>query len=115
MLFSGKLRHRVEIQNPVETQDQRTGAVNVSWVTIATVWSAIEPVSGREFITSDTEKSKVTTRITIRFRNDINAKMRLYHRSKDIYYNIEAILADKESGLEYLTIPASEGVRYTSE
>lgn len=111
-LASGKLRHRVEIQNPVEVQDQDTGAMEVTWVTIATVWAAIEPVSAREFVASESETSKVVARVTIRYRKNIDAKMRLYHRAKGFYYNIEGILSDKDSGLEYLTLPVSEGVRY---
>jgi len=38
--------------------------------------------------------------------------MRLYHAAKDQYYNIEGVLSDKDSGLEYITLPCSEGVRY---
>lgn len=112
MLSAGKLRHRIQIQYPYETQDQDTGAINVVWLTLATVWAAIEPVSAREFIASQSETSRITTRITIRYRNDISEKMRLYHSSKNMYYDIHGLLSDKDSGLEYLTLPCSEGVKY---
>lgn len=112
MLNSGKLRHRVVIQYPLESQNQDTGAIDVVWTDVATVWSSIEPVSAREFIAAQSEGSKVSTRITMRYRPDIDAKMRLYHAAKGQYYNIEGVLADKESGLEYLTLPCSEGLRY---
>lgn len=112
MILSGKLRHRVVLQNQVETQDLNTGAIKVTWVDIATLWSAIEPLSAKEFIASQAEASKVTTRITIRYRVDITAKMRFYHAAKGQYYNIEGVLADKDSGLEYITLPCSEGIRY---
>lgn len=113
MIQAGKLRHRVVLQNPVEAQDQNNGALIVTWQDVATLWSSIEPLSANEFIAAQAEASKVTTRITIRYRADISAKMRLYHAAKDQYYNIEGILADKDSGLEYITLPCSEGVRYT--
>lgn len=112
MIQAGKLRHRVILQNPVETQDQTTGAVIVSWQDIATLWSRIQPLSAREFIAAQAEASKVTTRITIRYRADISAKMRFYHAAKNQYYNIEGVLADEDSGLEYIILPCSEGIRY---
>lgn len=111
MLSAGRLRHRVQLQIPVETQDSQSGAINVSWQTIATLWASIEPLSAREYIAAQAESSRVSTRILIRYR-DINAKARFYHQAKDQYYNIEGDLADKDSGLEYLTIPCSEGLRY---
>lgn len=112
MLFSGKLRHRVVIQRQVETQDSTNGVVIVSWQDVDTVWADISPISGREFITASAEMSDVTTRITIRYRADVTAKMRAYHPAKNKYYNIEGVLSDKDSGLEYLTLPCSEGLRY---
>lgn len=111
MVAAGKLRHRVTIQNPVETQDPTTGAMNVAWQDLAYVWAAIEPLSGREFVSAQAEQAKVTTRITIRYRDDLTAKMRLYHTAKGIYYQIHGILSDKESGLNYITLPCSEGPR----
>lgn len=114
-LHAGKLRHRVQIEYQSKTQDQDTGEMLVTWEPLETVWASIEPVSAREFIASSTELSKVTTRVTIRYRDDIDASMRLYHAAKDQYYNIEGILSDKDSGLEYITLPCSQGVRYQDE
>ena len=113
-----KLRHRLEIQefqviedSSGEVQDDN-GALVQEWVTVATVWAAIEPISAREFVSAQADQSKVVARITIRYRTNINSAMRLYHAAKDSYYNIEGILSDKQSGLQYLTLPCSEGVRY---
>lgn len=113
MLNPARLRHRVKIQKPVETQDSTTGAMNVSWQDVATVWSAIEALSVKELIAAQAEDSKLSARITIRYRNDIDHTCRLLHEAKNMIYNIEGILADKDSGLEYLTLPCSEGIRYT--
>lgn len=114
MLNPAHLRHRLTIQKTVETQDNNTGAMNTTWNDVATVWSAISPLSAKEFITAQAEQSKVTARVTIRYRDDLDTSCRLYHAAKDKYYNIEGILADKDSGLEYLTLPVSEGVRYVN-
>lgn len=112
MLSAGKLRHRVLIQRPVEVQDDQTGAVNLTWVDVAKVWAAIEPISVREFIAADVEDSKITTRITIRYRKNLDHSYRFYHEAQKKYYDIHGILFDKESGLEYITLPCSEGLKY---
>lgn len=107
-LAAGKLRHRIELQRQVETQDEDSGAVTVQWQTQATVWAAIEPISAREFIQSAANQSEITARITIRYNASVTAAWRVKHGAK--LYNIRGVLADKDSGLEYLTLPVSEGV-----
>lgn len=118
MSLSKKLRHRIWIQalQPVEDSSGQiqtaTGEPITEWVNVAEVWAAIEPVSARQFIAAQAQQSKVSALITIRYRRDIDPAMRLYHQSKDAYYNLEGILPDKDSGMEYLTLVCSEGVRY---
>lgn len=112
---SRKLRHRLVIQAPVEVQDPDTGDLEIVWQDVATVWAAIAPLSAREFIAAQSENNKVTARVTIRYRPDINGKMRLLHEAKGMYYNIEGVLADDNSGKLYITLPVSEGVKYQDE
>lgn len=105
---AGKLRHRVRLQAFQKGRDPNTGAVIDAWVDVATVWASIEPLSAREFIQSSAMQAQVTARITIRYREGVTASMRILHRGR--IYNIQGVLADKDSGLEYLTLPVSEGV-----
>lgn len=113
MLAAGKLRHYVTIQKLTTTQDPVTGNITESW---ADKWvnvpAAISPLSGREFIAAQSTQSEVTGRITIRWRDGLDASMRIVHTVKGTarIYNIEAILADADSGLEYLTLMVSSGV-----
>lgn len=107
MLDSGKLRHRVSIERITRTQDQVTGAISETWTEIAKVWAAVEPLSAREFVQSAAGQSEVTARITIRSR-DILATDRIIHRGT--VYNIRGVLPDKDSGLEYITLPVAAGV-----
>jgi SPP1 family predicted phage head-tail adaptor len=114
-LAAGKLRHRVRLErlDPVEdsagvAQDPTTGEIEREWVLVATVWAAIEPLSAREFVQSGAGQSQVSARITLRYRSDLNATWRIVHGSR--IYNPEGVLADKDSGLEYVTVPVSEGV-----
>lgn len=105
---SGMLRHRLTLQKRVETQDPVTGELTHTWTTVAEIWGKVEALSGREFISAQALQSKVTAKIRIRYRDDIDASMRISHRGK--IYNIEAVLPDNISGLEWITLPCSEGV-----
>jgi SPP1 family predicted phage head-tail adaptor len=117
---AGRLRHRVRLErydylldsNGNVVQDPTTGETPREWQEVATVWAAVEPVSGREFIMSQAIQSQVTARLTIRHRDDVDASMRAVHARSgrpDVVYNIKAVLADLESGLSYLTLPCSQG------
>lgn len=109
---AGPLRHRVKLQSPTYTQDTTTGEQTLVWADVATVWAAIEPLSAREFIAAQSEQAQIDTRITIRQRN-VSTTWRAIHMvngSPSKFYNIHGVLADKESGLEYLTLPCSTGV-----
>ena len=113
---AGTLRHRVRIESfdyvrdesGEVIQDPSTGEELREWVEVATVPASIEPLSAREFIAAQATQSKVSVRIVIRYRDDLNAAMRIVHGNK--IYNPAGFLADKNSGREYLTIPASEAV-----
>lgn len=114
MLQPGKLRHRVRVERPVQVQNTSTGEITNTWELVTEVWASIEPLSVREFTASASEVSKVTTRITIRYLQGIVDEMRLYHVSRDTYYDIHGVLNDKSSGLEYISLACSTGVKYKS-
>jgi len=108
-LEAGKLRHRVTIESRTDQQDPDYGGITPKWTAVhENVWAAIEPISGREFIAGDAKQSQIIARITIRYKADITASHRIVHGTK--IYNIEAVLPDKDSGIEFLTLPCSEGV-----
>lgn len=92
-------------------QDPVTGEMRVIWRDVAKLWAEIVPMSAREFVAASAEQSEVRGRIVIRRRSDIDATMRIIHRG--MAYQILGVLADPVSGLEYQTLPVSEGVRVT--
>ncbi len=106
---SGNLRHKVQLQAKQITQDPVTGEMVDSWVTIAQPWAEIVPMSGSEFMAAGAEQSEVRGRIVIRYRDDVDASMRVVYRGR--YYSILAVLPDAESGKEHLTLMTGEGVR----
>jgi head-tail adaptor len=108
---AGKLRHRVQVQEQQETRDPITGAVNITWVNLGSPrWAAIEPLSARELIQSAAVQSAVTARITMRADAPVKPSARILNIARGIVYNIHGVLADKESGLEYVTMPVSTGI-----
>lgn len=106
-LNAGLLRHWVDIEEPVDVQDS-DGAISRTWVLFRRVPASIEPLSAREFIAAQSVQSKVVARVVIRALNGINARMRIHYAGK--LYNIEGVLADKDSGLDYMTLPVGQGV-----
>jgi SPP1 family predicted phage head-tail adaptor len=105
---AGELRHRVELQRQVFTQDPVTGEMTPDWLEVAKLYASIEPLSARDFLAASAAQSKISARIVIRYRAGIDPTMRIVYRDK--IYNIEGVLADPKSGLDYLTLPCSEGV-----
>lgn len=106
LMTPGKLNHEVTIQSLVPSQDAVTGAITEVWENFAIVWANIRPSSAREFIAAAISNSKVIAVVTIRYRPGMKPSMRILHRNHT--YQIEGVLGDQKSGLEYLTLPVSE-------
>lgn len=105
---AGILRHRVDIQNLQVMQDAETGETMRTWKTVwPAVPASVEPLSAREFIAAQATQSQIVARVVIRWRDGLDASMRILHGEK--IYNPAGFLADKNSGRDYLTIPCTEG------
>lgn len=115
MLNAGDLRHRIAIQERIETQDAVTGAVSWEWQTVNDErgdWSSIPaqimPLSAREFEAAAAIQAETSTRFVIRWVNGVIPKMRLL--AQGVAYDIRGVLPDLESGREYLTLSCVAGV-----
>ncbi len=106
---AGKLRHWIALQAPGTTQDPSTGEMVENWTTYAEVWADIALASAREFRAAAAEQSEVMGKITIRYREDVDAACRVLYRGK--FYAILGVMEDLESMREHLTLMVSEGVR----
>lgn len=69
---AGTLKHRVELQSP-NTAPDSAGWVGDDWTTVETVWSRIEPLSGREQMLAAQRQAETTHRITLRYSSEIAA------------------------------------------
>ena len=94
---AGKLRHRITIEERLETQEA-TGEPVWEWVPFADVWASIEPISGREFFAAQQVQSTVSTRIRIRHLEGVTQKMRVNYNGR--YYAIEAVIRVMERDRE---------------
>jgi SPP1 family predicted phage head-tail adaptor len=71
----GKLRHRVTLQQPVDTDDGAGGTTR-TWSEVATLWARIEPMSADERVAAERIEAAADTRITIRWRAGVTSTMR---------------------------------------
>lgn len=110
-IYSGKLRHRIQIQHKVTTQDQSTGEqLTQQWVKFLDAWAAIEDLSARDFIAAQAAQSEVRSRVVIRYRKGITSAMRIRLDNGAIYSIEGPPLADTGARTEYLTLLVSAGV-----
>jgi SPP1 family predicted phage head-tail adaptor len=110
MLKAGSINKRVVIERQVTGSPaaDEYGAPIYTWETLATVWAAVEPISGREFWAQQQVQSEITARIRIRYRNDVASGMRVVYGSR--YYAIKSVIDPQEYHQE-LQLMCSEGVR----
>lgn len=108
---AGDLRHPVELQHKVTPRDPSTGEYGEpEWQLFAAVWAQVSPLSARDLIAAQASQSEATARVVIRHREGVLPTMRIVHRGE--LYSIEGPpLEDPKSGLEYLTILVSKGVK----
>lgn len=97
---AGKLSHRLIIDEPVTTQDASGDPVK-NWVTRATVWGSIEPLSGRESLLAAQMLVSANARITVRWGPATRAmsekwRVRFGSRIYDIVLITNKAEADRE-------------------
>ena len=86
---AGNLRHRVAIQSVTDTASA-FGDVSQSWSTVATVWASVTPLTAREALEADQVKTKISHKVTMRYRSDVSTKNRLSYDSRTL--NITSVL-----------------------
>lgn len=99
-------QHRITIQSLVTSQDSTTGNIVESWEVFGVVWASFRPSSVREFVAAGIAQSKITAAFEIDYLAGIKPSMRILHGAG--VWNIEGVLPDFESGIEYITLPVSE-------
>lgn len=104
---AGKLNHRITFLSRTTGKDSSGDTVE-DFTPVGQAWAEFVPSSAREFIASSAVQSKVVGRFVIRHR-EVFPDWVIQFRGR--YYNIEGILPDPVSGLEYITLPVSFNVQ----
>ncbi len=107
---AGRLREWIQLQRRVDNQ-QPGGQVKHTYETFDSTWAHVAAVAGREFFAAQQVQSEVTTKISIRFRHDVNETTRIIHVTNydespnwfDVY-DIVAVIPDEKTNREELTL-----------
>jgi SPP1 family predicted phage head-tail adaptor len=82
MIPIGRMRQRVTIQAPRETQSP-SGETSLVWdIDLGTVWGSVDGLSTRDFMQCQQANVVATHRIRIRYRDDINQTHRIVWRGR---------------------------------
>lgn len=108
-MLAHKLRHRIRIEQLVETQDQTAGAISETWTTFADkVPADVQPMSGGEVLKAAAAQSTARYRFVIRYGLAIDPKMRIVHEGAT--FNILDVIPDPTLR-RHLTLTAETGLR----
>ena len=108
MIDPGKMRHRISFRQFNGARGRRGDPLDrddANWEPVATVWAAIDPVSGREFYEAGQSQSEVTHKIRCRYRGGLKNEMRIFYGTRR--FEIASII-DWEERHESLLIMAKE-------
>lgn len=106
-LDPGRLRTELALQQASLAADGMGGHTE-TWMTLATVFARIEPVSARSAFGADQANETVTHRITIRRRDDVRSGMRFTAPGR--VFEITTVHDPDENG-RYLVCGARENGR----
>lgn len=109
---AGQLRHKLEIQEPVEAPSASTGAtVPMSWRFFADVWADVSPVSGSERFIAAQLVATASHTIRMRWLDGVTVAMRAVLGQGDSarVFNFTSVQSFRERNRE-LVIAATEEV-----
>ena len=106
-MLAYRLRHRVAIQELVETQNTTTGAVTRAWENVwldtdtelSAVPAEVLTGAGKEFVQSGATQEQIAARINMRWFPGLTQKMRIVWDTN--IYNITSIETDTTGRMEY--------------
>lgn len=98
---AGRLDQRVTLERKQGGQVDDWGQpIPDDWAPLATVWAAVEPLAGREYIAAQAAQSEVTARVRIRWRGDVDSQVRVVHRGKT--YNVQSVIDPRSERKELI-------------
>src|SRR5574340_200548 len=108
---TGDLNRRVTIQQRRASVDAFGQQVQ-TWTDLLTCWAHIEPLTGRELLSAQALVSEVSYQVTILYRPEITAAMRVLYRDK--VFSVGAVI-DPDAEHIGLQLLCSEGANRSEE
>ncbi|WP_448028172.1 phage head closure protein [Brevibacillus borstelensis] len=93
-LTASDLNRRITIQKKEMVLDPEGTPVEETWVDIATLWAARNPLSARDFFAAAAVNAEKAVKYRIRYRRGILADMRLVDKHDGTTYEIKGVLDD---------------------
>lgn len=94
---AGRLRHRITIENPVESP----GAYNEArfiWQKLIDTWASVKPLQGREYFASQQAQSEVTHEVMMRYCEGITPRSRVVFGER--VFDIRGVINTDERCIE---------------
>lgn len=106
---SGRLDRRITLQRAVATQDATTGEQVLTWADEATIWAAVEPLSGSELFRAQQLEAKADTRFLLRYRPNVTPAGTLRISYAGRTYDIRSVAEiGRQEGLELVAEARAE-------
>lgn len=98
----GRLNRRITISEKEVVRDS-LGGETITWTEVCTVWAAVLPIRGREYVAIRDAGAELTARFLIHYRAGITPAMRITHGMQ--HYEIVDVI-NPESSRRMLEIMA---------
>jgi len=96
---SGRLKHKVTIQNQGTTTNDFGEVEESEWSYFNMAYASIIPISGNESFLSNTDFAKVTHKIETRYFDGLNASMRIKYGNR--IFKIISVINNMEQNKKY--------------
>lgn len=106
---AGNLRNKAEIQEIGTTTNEYGEIEDGDFIKFADVWCSITPVSGRESFLSNTDFSKTTHKIKMRYIAGVNASMRLVWQGRVFNFLNTKNISERFKAIEILAWEDNNG------
>lgn len=94
---AGTLRHRLKIEQPVDSERDAAGHFVEKWKVFATVWGRVEETAQSETQRTDQNQPVGVRTITIRYLKGVDSTMRVCWQDENRTFGIEGVTKDERN------------------